>query len=81
MIPPRGNRKEPRDYDKELYKARHLVESFFAHLKQYWGLATRYDKRATHFLSALYLSLFPKVMTASNDCHSFTKHDMTCKIF
>jgi hypothetical protein len=24
VIPPKKNRKEPRDYDKELYKARHL---------------------------------------------------------
>lgn len=29
VIPPKKNRKEQRDYDKELYKARHLVENFF----------------------------------------------------
>jgi transposase len=33
VIPPKSNRKTLRDYDKELYKARHLIENFFAKLK------------------------------------------------
>lgn len=33
VIPPKRSRKEQRDYDKELYKARHLVENAFPHLK------------------------------------------------
>lgn len=33
VIPPQANRKEQRPYDKELYKARHLIENFFAKLK------------------------------------------------
>ena len=33
VIPPKANRKHPRDYDKDLYKARHLIENFFAKLK------------------------------------------------
>jgi len=56
VIPPRRNRKQPRDYDKELYKARHLIENFFAELKQYRAIATRYDKRAVNFLGAIYLA-------------------------
>ena len=36
VIPPKANRKQPRAYDKELYKARHLIENFFAKLKQFW---------------------------------------------
>lgn len=28
VIPPRRNRKNPREYDKDLYKARHLIENF-----------------------------------------------------
>lgn len=56
VIPPRRNRKQPRDYDKELYKARHLVENFFAKLKQYRAIATRYDKRSRNFLGAIYLA-------------------------
>ena len=34
------------DYDKELYKARHLIENFFAKLKLFRAIATRYDKTA-----------------------------------
>ncbi len=56
VIPPRRNRKQLREYDKDLYKARHLIENFFAKLKQYRAIATRYDKRARNFLGAIYLA-------------------------
>src|SRR3712207_6657324 len=57
VIPPKANRKEPpRSYDKELYQARHLIENFFAKLKQFRAIATRYDKRAMHFLGAIHLA-------------------------
>jgi transposase len=36
------------------YKARHLIEKFFAKLKQYRAIATRNDKLAQNFLSAIY---------------------------
>ncbi len=49
VIPPKRNRREQREYDKELYKARHLIENFFAKLKQYRAIATRYDKLAESF--------------------------------
>lgn len=56
VIPSKRNAKEPRSYDSHLYKARHLIENFFAKLKQYRGIATRYDKTARIFLSAVYLA-------------------------
>ena len=56
VIPPRSCRKTPREYDRELYKARHLIENFFCKLKHFRGIATRYDKRAVHFLGAIYLA-------------------------
>ena len=56
VIPPKRNRKHQREYDKELYKARHLIENFFAKLKQYRAIATRYDKRAVNFLGAIHLA-------------------------
>ena len=56
VIPPKANRRQPRTYDTHLYKARHLIENFFAKLKQYRALATRYDKRAVSFLGAIYLA-------------------------
>ena len=35
LIPPRKNRKVLRDYDRHLYKQRHLVENAFLHIKQW----------------------------------------------
>ena len=55
VIPPKRNRKTPRAYDKELYKARHLIENFFAKLKQYRAIATRYDKLAETFRCAIFM--------------------------
>jgi transposase len=56
VIPPRSNRKNPRLYDEDLYKERHLIENFFARLKQYRAIATRYDKTARNFLAAIYMA-------------------------
>jgi transposase len=55
VIPPKANRKSPRSYDRHLYKARHLIENFFAKLKQFRAIATRYDKTARNFLAAVHL--------------------------
>jgi transposase len=56
VIPPKANRKQQRLYDKELYKARHLIENFFAKLKLFRAIATRYDKTARNFLAAIHLA-------------------------
>ncbi len=45
----------PRDYDQYIYQARHLIENFFAKLKQFRAIATRYDKTA-RFLAAIHLT-------------------------
>ena len=56
VIPPKANRRVQREYDKDLYKARHLIENFFAKLKQFRAIATRYDKTARNFLGAIYFA-------------------------
>ena len=56
VIPPRSNRKLQRLYDKEMYKARHLMENFYCKLKQYRAIATRYDKTAINFLAGIHLA-------------------------
>ena len=56
VIPSKSNRIIQRDYDKDLYEARHLIENFFCKLKQYRAIATRYDKTARNFLAAIYLA-------------------------
>ena len=56
VIPPRQNRTAPRQFDEALYQTRHLIENFFCKLKQFRGIATRYDKTARNFLAALHLA-------------------------
>ena len=56
VIPPRKHRRPGRDFDRDLYKARHLIENFFCKLKQFRAIATRYDKTARNFLAAVHLA-------------------------
>ena len=53
VIPPRKSRKQLREYDKYLYKLRHLVENAFLLLKRWRGIATRYAKNAASFAAAV----------------------------
>ena len=56
VIPSKSSRLEPREYDRELHKARHLIENFFCKLKQFLAIATRHDKTTRNFLAAIYLT-------------------------
>ena len=53
VIPPKKNRKVQRNYDKYLYRLRHLVENAFLHLKRWRGIATRYAKNTSSFVAAV----------------------------
>ena len=53
VIPPRANRKEPREYDKHWYKERHLVECFINKIKHYRRIFTRFEKYAKRYLGFL----------------------------
>lgn len=44
VIPPFKNAVNPRNYDKHLYKERHVIECFFQKIKESRRVATRYDK-------------------------------------
>jgi putative transposase len=52
-IPPKKNRKVQHAYDKALYKQRHKVENMFGRLKDWRRIATRYDRQAHTFFSAI----------------------------
>ncbi len=54
VIPSKINRTYRRKHDRDLYRARHLIENFFAKLKAFRAIATRYDKRACAFLGGIY---------------------------
>ncbi len=52
-IPGRASRKKPVAYDTELYKQRNLIERMFGRLKDWRRIATRYDRCAPTFFSAI----------------------------
>jgi transposase len=52
-IPSSKSRKVPYPYDKLLYRQRHKVENLFAKLKDWRRVATRYDRCAHTFFSAI----------------------------
>ena len=56
VIPPRRNRKEQREYDRDHYQARYLSEHCFCKRKQFRAIATRYDKTQRNFLAAIQLA-------------------------
>jgi transposase len=55
-IPPRSIRKGSFAFSTWVYRQRNLVERFFNRIKQFRGLATRYDRRPENYLAALKLA-------------------------
>lgn len=51
VIPPKRNRKQQRNYDRELYKQRNRIERCFNKLKHFRRFATRYCKTIQAFRS------------------------------
>ena len=56
VIPSRKNRKVQRAYDRERYRDRNLVERFWAKMKHYRRVATRYEKTARNFLAMIHVA-------------------------
>jgi transposase len=56
VIPGRINRKRTVRYDEKRYRDRWRIEAAFCRLKDFRRVATRYDKLAANFLSAVALA-------------------------
>ena len=56
VIPSRKTRKEPRAYDGNLYRGRHLVECFIGKIKRYRRVFSRFDKPASRYLGFLHFT-------------------------
>ena len=56
VIPPKANRKISRDYDEDMYKWLHLIENYYAKIKEFRGIATRYDKTDTSYAANWHLA-------------------------
>ena len=57
VVPPKTNRKNPWDYDKQLYKQRNQVERLFRRIKRFRRIFTRYDKLDVIFLAFVHFAL------------------------
>jgi transposase len=44
VVPPKKNRVDPWEYNRELYRRRNEVERFFRRIKRFRRVFTRYDK-------------------------------------
>jgi len=55
VIPPKTNRNQQINYDREMYRWRHLIENYFAKIKEFRGITTRYDKTETSYAANLNL--------------------------
>jgi transposase len=53
VIPGKSNRKKRIRHDRKAYKNRNVIERCFGRLKDFRRIATRYDKLAQNFFSAL----------------------------
>lgn len=56
VIPSTRSRKLVIPHDRVAYRLRNRIERFFNKLKHFRHIATRYDRRAVHFLAALHLA-------------------------
>ena len=57
VVPPKRNRRDPWEYDKQRYKRRNEIERFFLRLKRFRRIFTRYDKLDVIFSSFLFFVL------------------------
>jgi len=58
VVPPKKNRREPWEYDRELYKRRNEIERYFLRLKKrFRKVFTRYDKLDVLFCGVIFFAM------------------------
>lgn len=57
VVPPKANRLDPWEYDKELYKRRNEVERLFRRLKGFRRIFSRFEKLDVMFLGFISFAL------------------------
>ena len=57
IVPPKSNRKEPWEYDKELYKLRNQVERLFRLIQGFRRVFCRFDKLDVIYIAFIQLAL------------------------
>ena len=62
VVPPKSTRKEPWEYDRELYKRRNEVERLFRRIKGFRRVFTRFDKLDRMFLGFVVFALIVETL-------------------
>src|ERR1700733_11027579 len=62
VVPPKSNRREPWDYDRELYKKRNQIERLFRRLKGFRRIFSRFDKLDVVFLAFVYFAFIVEAL-------------------
>ena len=66
VVPPKKNRLEPWEYDKELYKRRNEIERLFLRLKRFRKVFTRYDKLDVLYIGVVLFALIVDALISVN---------------
>ena len=62
VVPPKSNRRDPWEYDRELYKTRNQVERLFRRLKGFRRIFSRFEKLDVVFLAFIYFALIVEAL-------------------
>ena len=57
VVPPKSNRVEPWEYNREMYKRRNEIERLFRRLKGFRRIFFRFEKLAVMFTAFIYFAL------------------------
>ncbi len=57
VVPPKSNRVEPWEYDREMYKRRNEVERLFRRLKGFRRVFSRFEKLDAMFIAFIHFAL------------------------
>ena len=62
VVPPKRNRIEPWEYDREMYRRRNEVERLFRRLKGFRRIFTRYEKLDALFVGFIHFALIVEAL-------------------
>ena len=57
VVPPKSNRIEPWEYDREMYKRRNEIERLFRRLKGFRRIFSRFEKLDVMFMAFIHFAL------------------------
>ena len=66
VVPPKRNRVDPWEYDRERYKQRNEVERLFRRLKGFRRIFTRFDKLDVVYTFFVYFALIVDALNSVN---------------